>query len=259
MKYPLRIQDLHWSFSEQRILDGVNLSIQKGKFYSIIGPNGSGKTTLLKNIGSILSPVKNTIFLEEQDITSLSRRKIAQKIASVPQNTEVDFSFTAFDIVLMGRTPYLGRFQGESKEDQKIAEEAMKMTHTWHFRSKKINELSGGERQRVIMARAIAQKTSLLLLDEPISHLDLQHQIEVMKMVKKLNQQQEVTVIAVLHDLNLAAEYSDIIILLHEGSILAMDHPKNVLTKERIKEAYGLEVYIMKNPMTQRPHIIPIT
>ncbi|NLP46952.1 MAG: heme ABC transporter ATP-binding protein [Epulopiscium sp.] len=256
--FPIKIKDAYWSYGDQKVLNGINLSIQKGMFYSVIGPNGSGKTTLLKNIGNILSPMKNTIFLEEQDITTFSSKQIAQNLAVVPQNTEIDFSFTVFDIIMMGRTPYLKRFQGESQEDKQIVEDAMRRTNTWSLRNKKIDELSGGERQRVIMARAIAQKTDILLLDEPISHLDIQHQIELMGLIKQLNQQKQITVIAVLHDLNIAAEYSDTIILLHKGSVFAMDTPNKVLIPEYIYQVYGINVDIIKNPITHKPHIIPI-
>ncbi|NMA82375.1 MAG: ABC transporter ATP-binding protein [Epulopiscium sp.] len=257
-RFPVIIKNLNWYFGKEQILDRVNIQVQEGKFYSIIGPNGSGKTTLLKNINRLLYTPQDAVFLDKEDLTRLSHRKIAKKMAIVPQNTEIDFSFEAMDIVMMGRTPYLGRFEEEGKEDFKIVKEAMEMTNTWSLRHQNIDTLSGGERQRVIVARAIAQQTPILLLDEPISHLDLQYQHELMKVVRGLNQQKKTTVIAVLHDLNIAAQYSDILILLHEGSIVMMDEPAKVLTKQNIREVYGIDVHIIEHPSTKKPHIIPI-
>lgn len=256
MEQPVKINNLNWSFGDKQILKNINISFEKNKFYSIIGPNGSGKTTLLKNISKALECQKKSVFIEDIDITSLKNRELARKLAVVPQNTNLDFDFSAFDIVLMGRAPYLGRFQTESEEDLKIARRAMEVTNTWELREKDITKLSGGEQQRVVIARAIAQETDIILLDEPIAHLDIHHQVELLDTIKELNV--SVTVIAVLHDLSLAAQYSDYLILFKDGEIKAVGTPEEVITKENIKAVYNMEVHIVEDPLTGKPHIIPI-
>lgn len=256
--YAIKIDGLSWSFGERRVLEEINLTIQRGKFYSIIGPNGSGKTTLLRNITRALEPKGKTILIDDRDITRIRGRELAKKMACVYQNVNVDFDFNVMDIVLMGRTPYLGRFEIEGSKDIEIVLKAMEMTNTLHLKDKKINEISGGERQRVMAARAIAQDTEILLLDEPTSNLDVHHQIELLNTVRQLNEEKNVTVVAVLHDLNLAAQYSDYIILMKEGRVIACDEPEVVLTKENIEGLYNIEFCIIKNPVNNRPYIIPV-
>ena len=178
-------------------------------------------------------------------------------MAVVSQSTEIEFDFSVQGIVLMGRTPHISRFCSESEKDIEIAMNAMKMTNTWELRNKSINELSGGERQRVVVARAIAQETGIILLDEPISHLDIHHQIEIMNQLKQLNQNKNITIIAVLHDLNIAAAYSDHMILMYDKGVYKDGTPEEVLTEEIIKKVYGLDVYITKNPKTGKTFIMP--
>ncbi|NLK22409.1 MAG: heme ABC transporter ATP-binding protein [Epulopiscium sp.] len=254
----IKIKALHWKYGERLILDNIDLEMERGKFYSIIGPNGSGKTTLLKSITKILEPQKDTIWIEDKDILDFKGKELARKLASVPQNTEINFDFSAEAIVMMGRTPHLKRFEMEKDKDAAIARESMMTTNTWQMRHENINNLSGGERQRVIVARALTQESDVLLLDEPIAHLDIHHQIKLLDSIKGLNTQKGLTVIAVLHDLNLAARFSDELILLSQGKISALGSVEEVLTKENIKNVYDMEVYMMKNPVTGKPHMIPI-
>lgn len=256
--YPIVVRNLDWSYGQEKILDNINIKFEEGKFYSIIGPNGSGKTTLIKNISKLLEIKKESVFVNKCDLTKLSSKEFAKKISCVPQNTNIDFEFSVIDIVLMGRAPYLRRFQSESKDDLEIVKRAMEITNTWYLKDKRINEISGGERQRVIIARAIAQNTRIILLDEPISHLDIHHQVELLDTIRKLNEENNITVIAILHDLNMAAEYSDELILLSKGKIVAKGIPKEVLTKENIKQVYNIEINLIKNPVTKKPYIIPV-
>ncbi|AYD39950.1 ABC transporter ATP-binding protein [Clostridium fermenticellae] len=251
------IKDLHFSFDKTEILHKININFTKNKFYSIIGPNGSGKTTLLKNISKILKPTTKSIFLDNIDILDFKNSSLARKLAVVPQNTTIDFDFTALDIVLMGRSPYLSRFESESKKDYRLAKNAMNMTNTWQLRDKIINQLSGGEKQRVLIARALAQNTDIILMDEPISHLDLHHQIEILDTIKLLTK--SITIVAVLHDLNLASQYSDYIILMDNGSIITSGTPDEVITEKNIKGVYKIDMCMIKNPINNRPHIIPFT
>jgi iron complex transport system ATP-binding protein len=252
----IEVKNLDFKFGKESVLKHISISVDKGRFYSIIGPNGSGKTTLLRNISRVLQPVKNTIFINNGDISFLKQKDIAKTMAVVPQNTNIDFDFTVLDIVMMGRAPHLRRFETENKEDLKKVREAMEITKTWALREKNINHLSGGERQRVIVARAIAQDTDVILLDEPVSNLDLYHQIEVMNTVKALVESRNIIVIAVLHDLNLASSYSDYIFLMNNGKIFREGTPEDVITEENINDVYKVKVSLTQNPFTQKPHII---
>lgn len=253
----IAINGLSWNYGEVKVLEDINLTIHKNRFYGIIGPNGSGKTTLLKNLSRSLMPEKGAVLLEGQDITGFSNKSLARKISFVPQNTHLEFEFSVMDVVLMGRSPYLKRFQSECEYDMDAAKNAMLITNTWHLREKNIGEISGGERQRVIIAHALAQQTEIMLLDEPVSQLDIQHQIEILRMIRRITEEKRMTAILSLHDLNLAAQYSDHLILLNKGRVFKQGCPGEIITEENIREAYGIKVHIMENPLTGRPHLIP--
>ncbi|NME95615.1 ABC transporter ATP-binding protein [Clostridium cochlearium] len=254
---PIVLNNLNFAYNEKHILKNINISFERNKFYSILGPNGSGKTTLLKNILKALPTTDKTIYIDAFDINNYKNKDLAKKMSSVPQNTNLEFDFTSFDVVLMGRSPHLKRFERESNKDYEIVREAMEITNTWHLKDKYINQLSGGERQKIIIARALAQESSIILLDEPISNLDIQNQIEIMDTLKFLNR--DVTIISVLHDLNLAAQYSDYILLLKNGEIFFKGTPEKVLSVNNLKYVYDVNTYIIKNPVTGKPHIIPIS
>ena len=254
MDKSIKIQGLGFSYGKDEILKDINLSFERGKFYSIIGPNGSGKTTLLKNIGKTFSVPKNSIFLLNEDIYSMNNKEMAKTLAVVPQNISIEYDFTAYEVVLMARTPFKKRFQDYDDEDFDKVQWAMKLTNTWILKDKAITSLSGGEQQRVIAARALCQDTPIVLLDEPTSHLDIKHQISFLNIFKELKT--KLTVIAVMHDLNLASLYSDEIILLNKGSILATGSPSNVITRENIKNVYGIDVDIIRNTTNGSPYIL---
>lgn len=258
MKSAIKVKNLSWSYGDEMVLKNIDLTVERGKFYSIIGPNGSGKTTLFKLISNALESKVGSIYLNDRDLKKYSNRELARLVSTVPQNTAVEFDFSVQDIVMMGRAPYLRRFQSESENDLKIVEKAMEMVDIVCLREKQINGISGGERQRAIIARAIAQSTEIMLLDEPISHIDLRYQIELLDTVKRLNREKGITVVAILHDLNLAAEYSDKLFLINKGEIVAKGKPEEVLTESNIEEVYGLKVNLVENPETKKPYIIPI-
>ena len=251
----IQINNISFSF-EQEVLKNVNINIERGKFYTILGPNGSGKTTLLRILSKSLNIEKGEIFIDEKELTQIKPKVLAMKMAVVPQSTEIEFDFSVQDIVLMGRTPHISRFRSEGEKDMIIAMKAMEMTNTWELRNKSINALSGGERQRVVVARAIAQETQIILLDEPISHLDIHQQVEIMNQLKQLNKSKNVTIIAVLHDLNIAAAYGDHMILMHNCEVFKEGDPEEVLTEDIIKKVYGLKVYVTKNPNTGKTFIM---
>lgn len=253
----IEIEDLDVSYDGIRtILHKISLETEKGAFFGIIGPNGSGKTTLLKAISRVLSPQNGIIYIGGEDLALLPPRQLARTIGVVSQETSVSFDFSARDIVLMGRHPYIERFSSEQREDLEIVTRVMKQTNTAQFAERSINELSGGERQRVIIARALAQQPRVLLLDEPTSHLDINHQMEILSIIKNLKG--EVTVVAVFHDLNLASYYCDQLILMNEGEIFSIGTPAGVLTKENLKAIFHVNAMVKINPVTQKPYIIPL-
>lgn len=254
----VQVNNLNFNINDKCILHNICLNIKRGSFCSIIGPNGSGKTTLLKNISTIYRPQEKKVFIEDKDVRNFTSRELGKNLAFVRQNVESDFDFTVMDMVLVGRTPHINRFSTEGECDFKIAENAMKMTNVFQLKDENIRHLSGGEKQRVAIARAIAQEGKVLLLDEPTSHLDIYHQLEVLDTIKKLNEECGITVIAVLHDLNLAAQYSDYLVLVNKGEIAASGRPDDVLKKDILKEVYNVDMIMLQNPTNKKPYIVPV-
>ena len=250
----LQIKNLKFAYNDKEILKNINLRFNTGYFYSVIGPNGSGKSTLLKNIAKIVSPEENSIMIDNKDITKMNKKELSKIISVIPQEINIDYDFTVYDIVLMGRNPYKNFFQDFNTNDREIAQKYMKETNTWELRDKLITELSGGEKQRVIAARALAQEADIILLDEPTSHLDLQYQIEFLKIFRNLKKDK--IIIAVLHDLNLSSLFSDQIILINSGKIIDKGIPSEVISTKNIKDVYNLSVEINFN--NNCPSIIPI-
>jgi len=254
----LNINGITFFYDSVKALDDITFEVNEGEVLGVIGPNGSGKTTLLRCINMVLKPKVGTVFIDGENILELDRKDIAKKIAVVPQNSTIRFPFTLFDIVLMGRTPHLGRLDRETPEDIEIAKKAMKITKTLHLADRLIDEVSGGERQRVIIARALTQEPKILLLDEPTLHLDINHQLEILELIKKLARKNKLIVILTSHDLNLASRYCDRLVLLNTGRIYSIGKPQNVLTRDNIKEVYNIEVEINYNKRTKSLNIIPV-
>jgi iron complex transport system ATP-binding protein len=253
----ITINKLSWAFGQHKVLDDISLTIYEGGVYGIIGPNGSGKTTLLKNIARCLMPEKDSIYLSDKDLTQFSNITLAKEISYVPQSTDIEFEFSVMDMVLMGRSPYIARFQSESTSDINIAKNAMEATNTWYLKDKNINRISGGERQRAIIARALAQNTNIMLLDEPVSQLDIHHQIEILDILKRLAVGKKVSVILSLHDLNMAAQFCDRLILMDKGKIFKEGLPHDIIREDIIYSVYGVKAIVIKNPVTGAPHLVP--
>ena len=253
----LEIRDVSFSYESTPILKDVTFSVGQGEFLGVMGPNGSGKTTLLRCMCKVLEPRVGTILIDGRDLRKFARSEVAKTVGVVPQSPMVDAAFTVFEIVLMGCTSHIGRFGAESVKDLEAAEEAMKMTDTLHLADRTFDELSGGERQRVIIARALAQEPRVLLLDEPTVHLDIKYQLELLELIERLNKQTGIVIVAVFHDLNLASQHCDSIILLHNGRIEAIGPPEQVLTPESIRRIYGVDVVIKRHPITNALHVAP--
>ncbi|HOR86175.1 MAG TPA: ABC transporter ATP-binding protein [Bacillota bacterium] len=251
----IRVEKLSFSYDVKKVLEQINMEINKGSFFCIIGPNGSGKSTLLKVISAALKPQKGVVYVEGIDISHIKNRSVAKLISFVPQNTSLEFDFKVSDIVLMGRYPYINKFIGEKQEDLELAEKAMQYTNTLFLKDRSFMELSGGERQRVILAQALTQNTEILILDEPVSHLDLQHQMEILNLIKKMCVDKKLTAITVLHDLNLASAYSDYIVMMRNGEIKRQGTPFETLTASGIKEIFDTDVYVSVSPVSNKPYI----
>src|SRR6056297_570178 len=252
----LKLKGIDFSYGEQQILHQIDFHLRENEFIGIIGPNGSGKSTLLKNISKLLDPDQGFIYLDKDLLNNYSYKDLAKKMAVVPQDSEINFNFTVYDLVMMGRNPYQDRWGRISQKDKEKVKEAMELTDTAKFKDKSIQNLSGGERQRVIIARAIVQEPELLLLDEPTASLDINYQRNIFDLVSDLNEELEMSVLAVSHDLNLISQYCERLILLHQGKIHSIGKVEDVITKENISEVYNTDVDIKYNPITERPYVI---
>ena len=242
---------------ETPVLEDVSLDVPEGAFLALVGPNGAGKTTLLRTCNGIVSPTAGQVRVDGHDVTSSSPRDVGRLVATVPQTTRVAFEFDVRDVVAMGRTPHRGRFETADDDDRTAVESALERTDTARFADRPIDELSGGERQRVVLARALAQETPVLLLDEPTASLDINHLVRTLALARELATAGR-TVVAAIHDLDLAARFCDRIALLSDGSILADGPPEAVLTAERLESAFGVRTAVGTNPVTGTPAVTPL-
>jgi len=231
----------------------LSLAVASGELVGVVGPNGSGKSTLLRALSRVLPPQGGQVLLDGQDLYRLHARQVARQVAVVGQEPPAGFDWSVLEVVLMGRSPHLGRFGQEHRRDLEIACQALELTSALHLAYRPLSEISGGERQRALVARALAQQPALLLLDEPTAHLDLNHQLEMMSLLVRLRDQ-GLGVLAVLHDLNLAAAYCDRVALLHAGRLLAQGTPAQVITAAHVRRAYSMEVLVKEGP-TGRPYL----
>ncbi|MFQ5867664.1 MAG: ABC transporter ATP-binding protein [bacterium] len=250
-----RVRNLRFKYDESWVLDGLSFEVREGEILGIIGPNGSGKTTILRILSRVLIPQEGEVYIKGKNLLELGPKEIGQIIGVVPQDTHFPFPFTVGEVVLMGRSPWLSGFGFESDGDLQIASQAMALTNTLSFSNRLIFELSGGERQRAIIARGLAQKPEVMLLDEPTAYLDIGHQIEIYDLIKKLNAEKKLTLIIVSHDLNLASEYCGRLILLDAGRIYKMGSPKEVITEKNLSKVYQSKVLVEENPVTGAPRI----
>jgi len=238
------------------VLEDLSMGLEPGQVTAIVGPNGVGKSTMIKVASGALRPQHGRVMINGYDVADLEPAQRARHLAVVPQATRVPPVFTAEQVVLMGRTPYLGWLDREGPTDRALAAEAMARTGTADLAERPMGELSGGEQQRVLVARALAQSAKVLLLDEPTAHLDLRHQDATLKLVRSLAQDSGLAVLIALHDLNLVARFSDRVALLSDGGVKKMGSAREVLTPEALAAAYGLEIHVMDHPIHGTPLVL---
>ncbi len=247
------IKNIGVTVAGKSLLDQISFFVEKNKFVGIIGPNGSGKSTLLKCIYRVVQPDKGTIFFDGKKLESLKLKESAQNVAVMEQHTNyVDFDFSVEEIVIMGRSPYKKTFEMDTPEDYAIVNEALSMVGLCGMEKRKISTLSGGERQRVALARVLAQKTPCLVMDEPTNHLDIKYQLQIMKIIKRI----ECTVIAAVHDLNLAAAFCDEIIALKDGKIVGYGKPEVLFSPTFISELYGVVAEVQYSKWTNKINVV---
>ncbi len=255
----ITIKNINFAYNNEQILKDISLEIKEGEFIGLIGPNGAGKTTLLNLLCGLKKFKEGEILINEKSLSSLTKEFLARIIAYLPQFYENFEYIKVYQIVLLGRIPYFRKKFFEDKEDIEETRKAMEICGILHLSNRYFYQLSGGEKQMVLVAKLIVQKTPIMILDEPITFLDISHVIKIMNIIKKINREKGVTVITSLHDLNLAAMYCDRLVLLKRGSIISIGSPAEVLTYEKIKDAFETEFYIDINDLTGEPLVIPMS
>ncbi len=253
----MEVQNLFFAYGTTPVIQDVSLQLKASELTGIIGPNGAGKSTLIRLMLGLLTPESGSVVLQGSALSGLSRRQIATRAALVPQESRLEFSFTVREAVAMGRFAYQGRFMPESDTDRAAIEKALAAADLQELVARPVNELSGGERQRVTLARAIAQQTPLLLLDEPTSNLDVGHQLETMTLVGDLVRQ-GAGVLAAVHDLSMAARYCSRLLLLSEGRIVAQGPPEDVLTEQHLAAYFHVKAKVVRDEQTQVLMVIPL-
>ena len=254
MNPAIQTNNLTFAYKDKPVLDGVSLSVERGEMVGILGPNGSGKTTLLKIFSAVLKG-RGEVKVNNRSIETYGKRELSRLFAVVPQESQILFPYTVAEIVLMGRASYHNPLALEGKQDLEVARASMELTDSLPFSDRYLHELSGGEKQRVIIARALAQEPKILLLDEPSAFLDLKHQVQVFELMRRLNREHKLTIVAALHDLNLAALFFPRLVMLRDGRIYRDGTPRDVLTEETIEEVYGVHVKIQLDSSGRRPQL----
>ncbi|MFC1988132.1 ABC transporter ATP-binding protein [Chloroflexota bacterium] len=252
----LEVQNLTLAYGRHMVVSDLTFRVMPGEMVGLIGPNGCGKSTIIKALSRVVPPSSGQIFLDGKDISQVSRGDLARLLGVVPQMPILPNAFTAFEIVLMGRNPHLGLLQYEGARDMAITWQAMERTATQSLAERRIDELSGGEIQRVVIARVLTQEPKSILLDEPTSNLDISHQIEILDLIKNLCRENNLAVVIALHDLNLAPQYCNRLILINNGRVHVQGTPVEVITPENIKEVYGVEHCVYAHPANGLPIVL---
>ena len=252
----IEMQNVWLGYGHKAVLKDITFQVRPGEMIGLIGPNGCGKTTIIRALSRIISPCSGKILLNGKAVTKIPRRDLARLLGVVPQMPLLPSAFTAFEIVLMGRNPHLDLFQYEGPKELAITWQAMEKTGTESLAGRRVSELSGGEIQCLLIARVLAQETKAILLDEPTANLDIGRQVEILDLIKNLCSENNLAVLAALHDLNLASQYCDRLILINDGRIHAEGTPAKVITSRNIKEVYGAEGCVYVHPVNGLPTVL---
>ncbi len=253
MTSAIKVQDISVNYDPRVALSSVSLLIGAGEIVGLVGPNGCGKSTLIRAITRVVPLSSGKITLLGEDVSDLSQRQLARLVAVVPQNPNVPDNFRSFDLVMLGRTPHLGLLQSESERDLQAVHNAMIATDTWHLADRLLGEISGGERQRVVISRALAQETPVLLLDEPTAHLDIGQQAATMELLESASSERSLTVLVAMHDLTLAARYCQRLVMLSQGRLIAEGRPEEVLREELLADVYTSRIDVFSHPYNGLP------
>ncbi len=251
----LEVKGISFAYNRREILKDVSFSVREGEMLGILGPNGAGKTTLIRVISGILPPLQGEILLEGINLGKIPPKERARKIAVLPQNEPPVDYLTVKEMVMLGRVPYFSLLWGTRKEDEEVVGRCLEMVGMGDFQNRKLGQLSGGERQKVLIARALAQQPRLLILDEPVVHLDLSHRLEVFFLLKRLENEQNLSIICVIHDINLASYFSDKLLLVKGGRVFAQGEPREVITQDNLREVFNIYAIVRNNPLSARPYI----
>ncbi|MBU3812362.1 MAG: ABC transporter ATP-binding protein [Candidatus Niameybacter stercoravium] len=254
----IRAEHIQVGYDEKIVIKDLSLNIHKGEVVSILGPNGCGKSTLLKTLSRVLKPMKGSILVENNPIHSIGTKTLSRKIAMLSQHNEAPAGITVKELVYYGRLPHKKWYETKNKEDETIIDWALTHTGLKDYKDRLVSGLSGGERQRVWLAMALAQKPEVLLLDEPTTYLDISHQLELMELIRSINEKFNMTIIMVLHDLNQASEYSDRLVIMKKGEIKGDGSPCELINEHLLREIYNIQCDIDINPLTSKPRIHPI-
>lgn len=254
----IRAEHIQVAYDEHIVIKDLSLTIQQGEVLSILGPNGCGKSTLLKTLSRVLKPTKGKVLIEGRCIDSINTKELSRKIAMLSQHNQVPIGITVKELVYYGRLPHKKWYEARNKEDEEIIDWALVHTGLADYKERHVSGLSGGERQRVWLAMALAQKPEVLLLDEPTTYLDISHQLELMELIRGINEKLKMTIVMVLHDLNQASEYSDRLVIMKKGEVKGEGTPDTLIHQDLLRDIYHIECDIDKNPRTSKPRIHPI-
>lgn len=254
----IRAEHLQVGYDEKIVIKDLSLTIRQGEVVSILGPNGCGKSTLLKTLSRVLKPTKGSVFVQDHPMDSIPTKALSRKIAMLSQHNEAPAGITVKELVYYGRLPHKKWYETKNKEDEEIISWALQHTGLSEYRDRQVSGLSGGERQRVWLAMALAQKPEVLLLDEPTTYLDISHQLELMELIRSINEKFNMTIVMVLHDVNQASEYSDRLVIMKKGEIKGDGEPKKLINEALLRDIYHIQCDIDINPLTLKPRIHPI-
>ncbi|QSX06054.1 ATP-binding cassette domain-containing protein [Sedimentibacter sp. zth1] len=258
MENVIEVKNISVKYGTTTVLNNISFDVQKGEFCTIIGPNGAGKSTILKSIMKNIDIESGDILINHKSIKNISHKEKACMIGFVPQEYNISFNFNVYDIVAMGRNPYTKKFGKSQYDDKKIIQDALIKTSTFYLKDKNFNELSGGEKQRVIIARALAQQTSILVLDEATSNLDIHHQLDIIELIYSLNREDNLTVLTIMHDLNLSSRFSDKIVLLSDEGIVKIGTPDDIIDESVLRQVYDMEMLVRENKLLSCKEVVAL-